>query len=55
MMPDSPLRELAEMIERIARAHPCGHQVWDEVRVLCYHIALRARLEELRELEKRCG
>ena len=48
-----PLRELAEMIERMVRAHPYGHQVWDETRVLCDHIALRAKVEELREMERK--
>ena len=51
-MSQHPLRELAEMIERVAREHPCGGQVWCEVRVLCDHIALRARVEELREMER---
>ena len=51
-MSQHPLRDLAEKIDCLVREHPYGHQVWDEVRVLVDHIALRARVEELREMEK---
>jgi hypothetical protein len=50
-MTSSQLRDLAAAIEQLAREHPCWSQVHQIIYNCTNHIALLAKVEELRHLE----